>query len=206
MAEANPLRIREPAADPSPSDAQFVIDAFDSTLAHLESIGSGAQWGSLPFSKKDGFCDRIHEWIDSSTDKGKPVRVFIAETTQAAETPSTGNLHFRLDEDGNKIYLLGAMVLADAWAPDYVVKVCGEQSGLEAVDGMLKAKEYIYLEVLVTDFRAGAGGLRKGTGAALLRKAVEYVGKAGRTTLLGDCWTGNERSLVRWVAKPSRPR
>jgi len=197
MSDAARLQIREPALEFNSSDAQFITSAFDSTLAHLESIGSGAQWGSKPFSSKEGFCDRIREWTDKSTQDGKPVRLFIAELKQADPPPSLGNLHHRVDGDGNTIFLLGAALVADAWAPEYILKACEEEAGLDGLRKTLEAKDYSYLEVLITDFRGGVGGPRKGAGAALLERVREYVVQAGRRTLLADCWAGNERGLVR---------
>lgn len=71
----------------TPADAAFIIGAFDSTLPHLESIGSGSQWGSIPFSQRgpeggligivDGMIEKAIEY--RKTGNKDHVVVFIAE-------------------------------------------------------------------------------------------------------------------------------
>ena len=49
-------------AETSLDDGKFIVDAFDSTLPYLTTIGSGEQWGSVPFSERTGF---VQETLDS---------------------------------------------------------------------------------------------------------------------------------------------
>ncbi|KAI8152241.1 hypothetical protein K4K49_009793 [Colletotrichum sp. SAR 10_70] len=44
-------------ASTAEDDVAFIVAAFDSTLAPLAALGSGAMWGSTPFSQKDGFVE-----------------------------------------------------------------------------------------------------------------------------------------------------
>ncbi|KAJ6445468.1 acetyltransferase (GNAT) family domain-containing protein [Purpureocillium lavendulum] len=53
---------------------------------------------------------------------------------------------------------------------------------------------FIYIDVVVTDFRAGRH--RVGAGAALLRAATAYARDRGRRAVYLDCWTGGTRKLV----------
>ncbi|GJN72764.1 hypothetical protein PLIIFM63780_006828 [Purpureocillium lilacinum] len=53
---------------------------------------------------------------------------------------------------------------------------------------------FIYVDVVVTDFRTGKR--RAGAGAALLQAAKEYARDRGRRSVYIDCWTGGTGKLV----------
>ncbi|KAE8220948.1 hypothetical protein CF319_g5607 [Tilletia indica] len=44
-------------------DDHFVLTAFDSALPYLASIGSGAQWGSTPFTSKPAVVKDMHDFL-----------------------------------------------------------------------------------------------------------------------------------------------
>ena len=54
---------------------------------------------------------------------------------------------------------------------------------------------FLYLEVMVTDYRADP--YRRGAGAALIQAAKEYGKSRGMGILYVDAWAGNEKKLVR---------
>ena len=59
---------------------------------------------------------------------------------------------------------------------------------------------FIYVDVVVTDFRTGKR--RAGAGAALLQAAKEYARDRGRRSVYLDCWTGGTGKLVPCVQTP----
>jgi hypothetical protein len=194
MEDVLQYQIREQSFAPDPADAQFIMDAFDSTLPYLASIGSGVQWGLEALSRNEKFRRNIQEWTETSTSDGQPVRLFIAElSTRGLPTPG---LHCRIDENGNEVLLIGAALVADSWVPPHITNAFKDLS-LEFLSEILNDKNFLYIEVLTTDFRAGSGYPRKGAGAALINHIKEYGIKMGKETLLVDCWAGNERKLVR---------
>ena len=56
---------------------------------------------------------------------------------------------------------------------------------------------YLYLEIVVTDFRA-ANAHRKGAGAALVQHAKAFAKQLGKEVMYVDCWAENEEKLVKF--------
>src|SRR5687767_9048908 len=80
-----------------PEDTAFIIAAFDSTLPHLASIGSGSQWGSQRWSEKEDFPKLVQKYIEDSevhrtTGEGENIRVFIAEVEGANLDANSGGV------------------------------------------------------------------------------------------------------------------
>lgn len=169
--------------DAIPGDADYIVAAFDSTLPFLSSVGSAAQWGTTPLSQIDGFHALRAKAVDASvsyrlTGEGDPVRVFIIE----AET-------MKEEGEGEEYIPVGSSTLHEEFFPGYVT--C--QKHLEGITKT--AENFLFIEVLVTDFRAGP--LRKGAGAELVRHAVGYARERGKDVVYVECWAGNEGRLVR---------
>ncbi|KAI8305346.1 hypothetical protein K4K61_005361 [Colletotrichum sp. SAR11_59] len=57
-------------ASTAEDDVAFIVAAFDSTLAPLAALGSGAMWGSTPFSQKDGFVEETIKDVQTSERTG----------------------------------------------------------------------------------------------------------------------------------------
>ncbi|KAI8275401.1 hypothetical protein K4K60_008692 [Colletotrichum sp. SAR11_57] len=53
-------------ASTAEDDVTFIVAAFDSTLAPLAALGSGAMWGSTLFSQKDGFVEETVKDVRTS--------------------------------------------------------------------------------------------------------------------------------------------
>ncbi|KAI8192893.1 hypothetical protein KHU50_013010 [Colletotrichum sp. SAR 10_65] len=53
-------------ASTAEDDVAFIVAAFDSTLAPLAALGSGAMWGTTPFSQKDGFVEETIKDVRTS--------------------------------------------------------------------------------------------------------------------------------------------
>ncbi|AEO62114.1 hypothetical protein MYCTH_2313121 [Thermothelomyces thermophilus ATCC 42464] len=213
-----PFRIRDAVPSPSDDDAKFITSAFDSSIPHLSSIGSAGQWGTDQLSvARPGFLARhasaiadaeAYRLASSSSSSGapiknKPVRVLIAEAALPGRDDGDGAGH-----EQQRYYLpVGAATLRANYLPQYVL----DQEHLQGVTGPLLAGaagegggDFMYLEVLITDFREPARDYRKGAGAALVQYAKEWVGKElGMHAMYVDCWAGNGEKLVRYIISSS---
>ncbi|KAK1753898.1 hypothetical protein QBC47DRAFT_32015 [Echria macrotheca] len=171
------FRIRD--ATTSEDDLNFLVAAFDSTLPHLATIGSGAQWGSIPFSQREGTYEQELKDLRAAeayrlTREGPEFRILIAEA-----------------KDGNDKYIpVGWTTLRGEYLSPYLLEA-------SALDHVTKtAKNYLFMYVLVTDFRAGA--LRKGVGAALVQYAKAWAEELGKDVFYVDCWGGNDGKLIKF--------
>jgi hypothetical protein len=191
-----PFRIRDAVSSPSDTDAKFITSAFDSCIPHLATIGSGTQWGAAPLSSsRPGFITRHVAAIADAekyrlTGSGPAVRVLIAE----ALLP------------GGECVPVGAATLRGGYISQYVL----DQKHLQEVTGRAMAGEegeFMFLEVLVTDFSEATKEYRKGAGAALVEYARKWAGRdLGLGVMYVDCWAGNEGKLIRYVTSWSDPR
>ncbi|KAF9870242.1 acetyltransferase [Colletotrichum karsti] len=193
----------------SPDDATFIVEAFDSTLPHLEAVGSGEMWGPTPFSQKDGFADETAKDVRASetyrtTGEGEALRIFVAEVelgTEAAATAAAGatphGLRCRVaEDDGARSLAVGAAFVRERWVPDHI----GKQFHVDGIRDALEGREdFVFLDVVVTDYRAGE--MREGAGGALVGRAMEYGVEKGKRVLYLDAWAGNERKLVKLYEK-----
>ncbi|KAH7035652.1 uncharacterized protein B0I36DRAFT_95157 [Microdochium trichocladiopsis] len=131
----------------SPADGEFIVDAFDSTLPYLASIGSEEMWGMQPFSEREGFTQETTEQVEQSrglrpTPDGEVLRILICEaelpsspTAAAAEAEQDGpadaaaaaqlslpeGVHVRVTEGGDRRFLsVGAAMLREDWVSSYL--------------------------------------------------------------------------------------
>ncbi|KAI0602335.1 hypothetical protein F4775DRAFT_602289 [Biscogniauxia sp. FL1348] len=198
-----PSSFPHPTCRDRPLRCYFIIEAFDSTLPYLESIGSGEQWGSAPFSQKAGFAAETQQQVRQSTTydftgQGEAIRVLIAETLTADKPRNILDMsrhcrYYHGYTDSRWILPVGAMVLRDGWMPDYLISQAHLDLTSAADDG------FVYIEVMVTDHRAGE--TRKGAGRALIQAAIEYAKQKGKKRVYVDGWAGNERKLIEYYAR-----
>lgn len=170
-------------------DANFIVEAFDSTLPYLASIGSGEMWGLIPFSEKPGFIEETLKDIEQSeryrtAGSGDAMRMLIAEiellelsTSKILSTSRT-----RADDNKQRFLSVGTATIREDWFPSYVTKQA-EHLGLEAIQRQ-EFKDILYLEVMITDCQTGSAC--KGAGAALIQSIVEYGRKVGKKALYVD--------------------
>lgn len=172
-----------------PEDATFILEAFDSTLPHLARTGSGDQWGSEPRSKQEVFVKRIQTEVEKArSGTSDNDVVFIAEVPSDEPVPEISRIR---REEGSQQMLKVAAGCVHAEFPSYVA----EQRNLEArVREAVGCADYLYLSVMISDFRAGA--LRKGAGAVLVQRVKEYAWEKGKRAVYCDCWAGNGGKLV----------
>src|SRR5688572_9129029 len=109
MSNDDCFRVRN--ADGAGDDGRFIVEAFDSTLPYLNSIGSGEQWGSNPFSKRSNFIEETTQSIEQSeryrhTGEGDPLCVFIVEIKTSMASPAAGVL--TLDNTVERFLPVGA--------------------------------------------------------------------------------------------------
>ncbi len=191
-----PFRIRDAVTSPSDTDAKFITSAFDSCIPHLATIGSATQWGSAPMSSRPDFLGRHAKAIADAeqyrlTGSGSAVRVLIAEAlVPLAAGASAGG------EESQAVVPVGAATLRGGYLPQYVK----DQENLREITGKLLAGEegeFMFLEILVTDFSEATREYRKGAGAALVEFAREWAEKElGLGVMYVDCWAGNEEKLI----------
>jgi len=109
-------------------DAQFIIPAFDAALPFLDSIGSHEQWGSTPFSHREGWTDETLQQIRESehyrlTGAGDAFRIFIVKRecpAEGAKTLDAGQAHFRVAVDGRRFLSVGFAFIRENWVPYYI--------------------------------------------------------------------------------------
>ncbi|KAF4995112.1 hypothetical protein FGRMN_5349 [Fusarium graminum] len=195
----NQFSIRDARA--SFDDAQFMIDAFDSTLPHLAAAGNSGQWGTEPFSEKKRVVQGMHDTVTKSekfleTGTGDPVRVFIAEIEDdqsSSDTLNVDGLASRLDEGGKVLISVGFAKILDE---QFVSYLKASDSLKDVVSPASEKGKFVFLQYLVTDHRVG--DKRRGAGAALLQKVKEYAAEHGWKTIWIDCWDGGNGQLVQY--------
>ncbi|KAI1748030.1 acetyltransferase [Xylaria castorea] len=181
-------------------DDEFMIAAFDASLVQLASIGSGGQWGSEKLVER-GVLDERTKVVEQakryqSTGEGDPIRIFVIE----AEIPSSvdadelpASVHLRTDDAGKRFLPVGSVMLSEGLYPQYMRLHFDKDLIKKELDG---TKDYIYVEALITDYRAGPW--RKGAGAALLEHSQKYCRERGQRILYLDAYAGNGRKLVKY--------
>lgn len=175
-------------ASSAKDDAQFIVDAFDSTIPYLASIGAGEMWGAKPFSEKDGFKQETIKSIQKSEDPTDCTSMLIAEVDDAAR--GRGLAENNLPGENRTRTRVGHAEIRYETLPSYLT------SQEELSQAITDVKDFIFLDVLIADFRTGT--LHKGAGAALLDAIKDEGRRQGKKSLLLDCWMGNDGQLSRW--------
>ncbi|KAH9864327.1 hypothetical protein J1614_010261 [Plenodomus biglobosus] len=177
-----------------PEDADFILEAFDSALPHLASIGSEKQWGLKPRSTQKVFVDRIRAAVGKArSGNSDSDAVFIAEVP-VDDDRYVGAASVRRIGGNQRMLKIGGAIV-QGFFPSYVL----EQPNLEAyVREAVERADSIYLSVMVSDFRVGA--LRKGAGALLAKRVRQYALENGKAAVYVDCWAGNGEGLVGYVS------
>ncbi|KAB8255971.1 hypothetical protein BDV32DRAFT_106561 [Aspergillus pseudonomiae] len=182
-------------------DDQFVVAAFDAAIPYLTSIGSHEQWGTTPFSHREGWVDETVQQIkdsksstpQSDANKNGVLRIFIVEKECHADDPEsvdTHPAHYRVSSDRRRYLSVGFAFVRENWIPGYIES----QKHLQVPDS--ERESNIYLEVMVTDSRVGS--LRRGAGSALIRGIRDYGHKTQKKAFWLDGWAGNDKKLIRY--------
>lgn len=176
-------------------DGHFIVEAFDSTLPYLASIGSEEMWGLTPFSERDGFVNESLESVEQSenyalTRSGDAICILIAEI-QLPEAPSLGQgdpLRWRFDESGQGMLQVGTATVREGWLPSYITAQA--HLGLETLEKG-EDRDFLYLEVIILDHRTGS--LCKGAGAAMIQSIIKSGRENGKTALYVDAVSDSEQ-------------
>ena len=174
-------------------DDKRVLAYFDSQLQWLETVGSGAQWGSTPRGHLDDYQEKYRAKIGrSEACKGKPfgpdwIQAYIieAEVDNHALGAELRQLAEETGGDRRAMIPVAALVLEDKSA-DYVRSILPEQDDEDP---------FIFVSYLISD--RGTSPLNKGAGAALIDHAKDEAKRLGLRRLCLDCWRGNDRKLVK---------
>ncbi|KAH7327274.1 acetyltransferase [Rhexocercosporidium sp. MPI-PUGE-AT-0058] len=180
-------------ASKSLGDTEFIVEAFDSTLPYLSSIGSGEQWGSIPFSQCDGFLQETLDSLEQSekyskTRTGQATCVLIAEVEVEGMGSLLPGVRRRKDENRKLLLSVGTATIHGEWFPEYLTS--------QAHLGLAEVKDFTYIGVMVTDHRTGS--FRQSVGGDLMQSIVKYGRSAGKKAIYVDGWAGNGRKLIRY--------
>lgn len=189
---------------PLPTDAPFILEAFDSALPHLASIGSAQQWGTTPRSTQPVFVEHVRAAVAKAHSPSTDDAVFVAEVTLTPDLEKSLDLNLDVDGDGAQTprvrkdadQLQDPMlaVAAAALTSEFAAYVLAQEHLKPLVASAIESADFFYLSVLVSDFRAGE--LRRGAGGVLMGRVREYARRKGKKAVWCDCWAGNGGKLV----------
>ncbi|RBQ75736.1 hypothetical protein FVER53590_29272 [Fusarium verticillioides] len=187
-------------AGSSSEDAEFIVAAFDSSLPFLTETGNAGQWGTIPFSQRDGFLKGTQDDIAQSetfrlSGQGERRRIFIADIQETHFGDDAVDLNRRKDHDTSKslISVGAAMILDDEFA-SHIRSIAVLEPYVAAAE---KRGGFVFLDFLITDHRVPSER-RKGAGLALLEHVKAYAYEHGKLAIFLDCWTGGTDKLVRY--------
>ncbi|KAI1057516.1 hypothetical protein LB505_010422 [Fusarium chuoi] len=181
-------------------DAVFITAAFDSSLPFLNETGNTGQWGTVPFSQRNGFLEGTQNDIEQSeifrlSGQGERRRVFIAEIEETHSGSDSVDLHRRKDDHTDKTFVsVGAAMILDDEFASHIRSVAALEPHIAAAE---KGRGFVFLDFLVTDHRVPSAK-RKGVGLALLERVKTYAYEHGKQAIFLDCWTGGTDKLLRY--------
>ncbi|KAF5570835.1 hypothetical protein FPHYL_927 [Fusarium phyllophilum] len=180
-------------------DAEFITAAFDSSLPFLSKSGNTGQWGTTPFSQRNGFLegardDIAHSEIFRLNGQGQRRRVFIAEIEETHSGTEAVDLYRRKDDMGKTFVSVGAAMILDDEFASHIRSVPVLHPHIAAAE---QHGGFVFLDFLVTDHRVPSER-RKGAGLALLKHVKAYANEHGKQAIFLDCWTGGTDKLVRY--------
>nr|RBQ85298.1 hypothetical protein FVER53263_20459 [Fusarium verticillioides] len=174
--------------------------AFDSSLPFLTETGNAGQWGTIPFSQRDGFLKGTRDDIAQSetfrlSGQGERRRIFIAEIQETTSCTDAVELHRRKDNHTCKTFVsVGAAMILDDEFASHIRSVPLSEPVIAAAE---KQGGFVFLDFLIADHRVPSER-RKGAGLALLEHVKAYAYKHGKLAIFLDCWTGGTDKLVRY--------
>ncbi|KAL1593363.1 hypothetical protein SLS60_010971 [Paraconiothyrium brasiliense] len=195
MPPSSPFSAR--AAGIVESDSTFIISTFDAALPYLQSIGSQAQWGMVPFSQRPDWNEdtlaQIREATKSrSTGDRDGVRILVVERKVEDDADlNPGDLHYRISEAGQCFVSAAFAFFRENWIPPYITPDILPHRDDVYLD------DIVYIEVMVTDSRAK--DFSRGAGVFLIDHLRKYGRSKGKKALYLDGWAGNAGKLIRFV-------
>lgn len=180
-----------------PNDADFFIATFDATIEHLKSIGHEGQWGTTPFSQKEGFIETTKQDVVQSerfrkTKDGERLLLWIAENTNVDEPIVHQDGQFgRLDDNRQPRLSVGAAMIRDNQVPEHIHALPDIHKTISEAE----SRGYIFLDVLMAYYGA-LPEHRKGSGSALINHAKRYAIEHEKSTIFVEVWTGGNKRLL----------
>lgn len=174
----------------SSADGDFILAAFDTSIAHLASTGNTGQWGTQPFSENEGFSHSVYDDIATSQryseiGEGESLRIFIYEIE--ANEKDAG---FRRTDAGTEWLSVAAISIRD---DDFAAHL-KDLTQLQRILNPEVERGFLFVDVLISDHRIGPR--RKGAGLALLNYVKELAVKEGKPTIFMDCYRGHNSRLI----------
>ncbi|KAN0061663.1 hypothetical protein ACQY0O_005654 [Thecaphora frezii] len=173
------------------TDLGFILSAFDSSLPFLSSIGSGAQWGSVPFSSKPQTVAQFHDFIADA-------HAALASEHEAGNEPTQRRktMHIAL-RSGIRV---GACATTHASLPEYLpasLQSLVSQKCAEGEEAEAEAERWLYINYLVSHRQRES----RGVGGELIAHVCRCAKEQGVRWIWVDCWSGNRGGLVRFYEK-----
>ncbi|KAF5597731.1 acyl n-acyltransferase [Fusarium subglutinans] len=179
-------------------DADFITAAFDSSLPFLSETGNTGQWGTIPFSQRDGFLEGTRDDITQSeifrlSSQGQRRRVFIAEIEETPSSENVVDLYRRKDDQTGQTFVsVGAAMILDDEFASHIRSVPVLEPYIPTAE---KRGGFVFLDFLIADHRVPSAQ-RKGAGLALLEHVKAYACQHEKLAIFLDCWTGGTDKLV----------
>lgn len=179
-----------------PGDVDAIMEALDASLIHLKDTGNVGQWGERKFSDRPGYRDGIIEDLEISEKSrleatGNAKRTLMVETSafnQAGESVST-----RTDRHGTTWLHVGSLELWENEMAEHLYDIDVLKPYLEVAKNLPAG--YLYLNFLLSDFRAGE--YSRGVGKAMIEYSKDWARKRGMKTIYLDCWVGGTRKILK---------
>lgn len=133
---------------------------------------------------KDGFEQETIESVQKSEHQDDCLKIFIAEVESSVTTAASVYA-----EQSERRTRVGLAMIRENSLPTYITE---REEMKPEVDG---AKRFIFLEVMISDYRTSP--LHIGAGAALIEAIKRFGRENEKDTLYVDCWAGNDAKLNR---------
>lgn len=188
-----PPKFHVRAASLAAKDDERILAFFDSQLQWLESVGSADQWGTEPLSGEVKLQEKFSDYVRHSEKFAKKpfssdwTRTYVLEAEVNADALSAEAKQLSEPADEHELVKVPvAIVILSAKSPDYARSVISENDVEDP---------FLFMAYLLTDRRVGSVG--KGAGTYFLDRVKDEARQLGLTRIVCDCWSGNDRKLVR---------
>lgn len=177
-------------------DVDAIMNSLDASLIHLKGTGNVGQWGERKFSDRPGYRDGVTEDLEISEKSrlegtGNAKRTLMLETStfDRADHP----VSTRTDSHGTTWLQVGSLELWENEMAEHLYDIDVLKSSLDEAKSLPEG--YLYLNFLLSDFRAGEHS--RGVGKAMIEYSKDWARKRGMKTIYLDCWVGGTRKILK---------
>ena len=175
-------------------DGKRILAFCDSQLEWLAQVGSSEQWGLEPYSSNDDTQEKYRAFVERSEQdqswSKEWKKAYIAQLDISKDQVTKEIQPFLVQQPSanskSSHRLPVAAMFLTGHSELYVQPVLPEQD---------EQDPFIWIRYLLTDRRLGP--LSKDAGLALIEHAKSVSKQMGIKRLCLDCWSGNDRKLVR---------